>query len=226
MKYLFVALLGLIVGALLGAVLLYFNPFSAGSAAQPNATDRVLHYSMPDDVLELALGADARLFGQDAGDGDLWEDTINSSAVLGLALKDDADQPVGIASRLMTVSDDTNLLLRGVLVSDHWLVTIPGEGTLFVRAESNAWPFVKQTLLPAWYLERPWQGPELFWPTVGPRSDESAIVVGVAGSLRGRDGTAVERYELTALDPARRSALAEGELHLALPGPQVATQEQ
>jgi hypothetical protein len=118
MKYLFVALLGLIVGVVLAGVVLYFNPFSVTAASQPNATDRVLHYSLPDDVLEFSLGADARLFGQELDDG-LWEDTIDRSAVLGLALNDDSDQPVGIASRLLTVSADTDLLLRGVLVSDH-----------------------------------------------------------------------------------------------------------
>jgi hypothetical protein len=225
MKYLFVAVLGLVVGIALAGAVLYFNPFSVTAAAQPNATDRVLHYSLPDDVLEFTLGADARLFGQDLDDDGLWEETIDRVAVLGLALKDDDDQPVAIASRLMTVSADTNLLLRGVLLSDHWLVTLPGEGTLFVRADSNAWPFLKQTLVPAWYLERPWQGPEAFWPTIGPGSDEAGVAVGVAGGLRGREGSAVERYELTALDPERRMALASGELHLALPGPQVAAQE-
>jgi hypothetical protein len=225
MKYLFVALLGLVLGAALAGVVLYFNPFSGAAAAQPNATDRVLHYSLPDDVLEFALGADARLFGQEPDDDGLWEEAIDRSAVLGLALKDAADQPVGIASRLMTVSADSDLLLRGVLLSDHWLVTIPGEGTLFVRADSNAWPFLKQTLVPVWYLARPWDGPSDYWPTVGPGRDKTGIVVGVAGGLRGRAGSAVERYSLTALDPARRSALAAGELHLALPGPQVAAQE-
>ena len=225
MKYLFVALLGLVLGAALAGAVLYFNPFSTTAAAQPNATDRVLHYSLPDDVLEFALGADARLFGQEPDDGGLWEDTIDGSALLGLTLKDDADQPVGIASRLMTVSADTDLLLRGVLLSDHWLVTIPGEGTLFVRADSNAWPFLKQTFVPVWYLEQPWQGPKDYWPTIGPGKDDSGVVLGVAGGFRGREGRAVERYELTALDPARRSALAEGELHLDLPGPQVAAQE-
>jgi hypothetical protein len=222
MKYLFVAVLGLVLGVVLAGAVLYFNPFSTTAAAQPNATDRVLHYSLPDDVLEFALGADARLFGQELDDGSLWEDTIDRAAVLGLALKDDADQPVAIASRLMTVSAETDLLLRGVLLSDHWLVTMPGEGTLFVRADSNAWPFLKQTLVPAWYLERPWRGPEAFWPTVGPGSDEAAVVVGVAGGWRGREGSAVERYEITALDPARNVALANGELYLNLPGPQVA----
>jgi hypothetical protein len=96
---------------------------------------------------------------------------------------------------------------------------------LFVRADSNTWPFLKQTLVPVWYLEQPWQGPSEYWPTVGPAADHSGLVVGVAGAFHGTEGSAVERYELTSLDPARESALADGELHLNLPGPRVAVQE-
>ena len=223
MKYLIVAVLGLLVGAVLAGVVLYFNPFSV-AAAEPSSAGRVLHYTLPDDVLELALGDDAKIFGQATGDDALWEETIDRSAVLGLVLNNDGNQPVAVASRLMAVSPDTDLLLRGVVVSDHWLVTIPGEGTLFVRADSNTWPFLKETLVPVWYLERPWQGPAEYWPTVGPGADDAGVVVGVAGNFRGREGSAVERYELTALDRATGAALAEGELHLDLPGPQVAAQ--
>ena len=184
----------------------------------------MLRYSLPDHVLEFAVGEDARLFGQETGEDSLWEETIDRAAVLGLVLNDDSNQPAALASRLLSTSPDTDLLLRGVLVSDFWLVTIPGEGTLFVNADSNAWPFLKETLVPVWYLEQPWSGPAEYWPTVGPGADESADVVGVTGSFRGSEGSAVERYEVTALDPARHVALAKAELHLNLPGPQVAAQ--
>jgi hypothetical protein len=133
------------------------------------------------------------------------------------------DQPAAIASRLMAVSADTDLVLRGMLVNDYWLVTIPGEGTLFVHSDANAWPFVKETLLPVWYLDRPWQGPAEYWPTVGPGANGAGVTLGLGGTLRG-EGRAAERYEITGLDPVRRSALATGELHLKLPGPQVAAQ--
>ncbi|RPI60339.1 MAG: hypothetical protein EHM50_07565 [Lysobacterales bacterium] len=83
---------------------------------------------------------------------------------------------------------------------------------------------MKKALVPAWYLDRPWSGPAEFWPTVGPRADDSAAVVGLTGSFRGSEGSAVERYEVSALDPARELALAKGEIHLNLPGPQVAAQ--
>ena len=224
MKHLLVVLVGLVLGAAAASAVLYYNPLAAQSAPQPNPTDRVLHYTLPDQVLELAVGEDARLFGQDLGKDRLWEETIDRTAVLGLVLNDAANQPAAIASRLMATSADTDLLLRGVLLDDHWLVTLPGEGTLFVRAESNAWPFLKETLVPVWYLARPWQGPAEYWPTVGPGANDSGVVLGITGALRGSEGSVVEHYEIAALDPARDLALAKAELHLNLQGPALAAQ--
>ena len=225
MQYLRVALVGLVLGAAAAGVVLYYNPLAAQSAPPPSATDRVLQYSLPDQVLEFAVGEEAGVFGQDTGSDSLWEETIDRTAVLGLVLNDTTNQPAAVASRLMATSADTDLLLRGVLLSDHWLVTLPGEGTLFVRADSNAWPFLKKTLVPVWYLDRPWSGPAEYWPTVGPGADESGVVVGITGAFRGSQGSVVERYEISALDPARNLALAKAELHLNLPGPRVAAQE-
>jgi hypothetical protein len=223
MKYLLVAVLGLVLGAAGAVATLYYNPLSQRSAASRSAADRVLHYSLPEQVLEFAVGEDARFFGQKTGTDSLWEETIARTAVLGLVLNDGAKQPAALASRLMATSTDTDLLLRGVLLSDHWLVTIPNEGTLFVRAESNAWPFLRETLVPVWYLARPWNGPAEYWPTVGPAA-ESGVAIGITGAFRGSEGTVVEHYEISTLDRERDRALANAELHLNLPGPQVAVQ--
>lgn len=224
MRHLFVALFGLLLGAAAAGAVLYYNPVTDSSAAAPSPADRLLRYSLPDQVLEFSLGEAAELFGQSAGDDSLWEDTINGTAVLGLVLNDHVDQPAAIASRLMAASADTDLLLHGVLVSDYWLVTIPGEGSLFVRADSNVWPFLKQTLLPVWYFDQPWQGPVEYRPTVGPGADNTARVMGISGAFSDQDGSAVERYNITALDPISHSAAVVGELYLHLPGPQVAAQ--
>ena len=224
MRYLFVAIIGLVLGAAGAGAALYYNPLAEKSAPMPGGTDRVLHYSLPDQVLEFAIGEDARLFGQETGDDSLWEETIDRAGVLGLVLNDGSNQPAALASRLLSTSPDTDLLLNGVLVSDDWLVTIPNEGTFYMHADSNAWPFVKEKLVPVWYLQRPWSGPAEYWPTVGPGADDSAKVVGLTGSFSSSEGSAVEHYEVTTLDPARNVALAKGELYLRLPstGPQVA----
>ena len=49
--------------------------------------------------------------------------------------------------------------------------------------------------------------------------------VGATGRFAGLEGTAIESYRLTDLDPASRSVAAVGELHLRLGEPQIAAGE-
>ena len=67
MKYLFVALLGLLIGAGLAGTALYHNPFTVHAGAAPTTGDRVLRYSLPDQVLTAAVGEDAMLAGRSNG---------------------------------------------------------------------------------------------------------------------------------------------------------------
>jgi hypothetical protein len=127
---------------------------------------------------------------------------------------------------LIAGSADTDLLLNGVLLHDYWLLTLPNEGTVFVRAESNVWPFVKTTLVPVWFLGRPWRGPADYRTTAGPGAQGSAVVLGATGRVKGVEGSAVEQYRLTAFDRAAGSAAAIGELQLRLPAPAAVTAQQ
>jgi hypothetical protein len=96
---------------------------------------------------------------------------------------------------------------------------------MFLRADTNVWSFLKETLLPVWYLGRPWGGPADYRPTAGPGATGAAVVIGATGRFAGLEGTALEQYRLTDLDPASRSIAAVGELHLRLAEPQVAAQQ-
>jgi hypothetical protein len=222
MKYAFVILLGLIFGAAAAGAVIYFNPLTETSAAFAESSGRTLHYDLPGEVLGFTLGERALPPGAaNVGDG-FWEQTINRTALLGLVLDDADDKPAAVASRLLAGSADTDFLLSGVLVSDYWLLTIPNEGTLFLRADSNVWPFLKKTLLPVWYFGRPWSGPSEYRPTTGPGAGGDAVVIGATGRFAGLEGTAVEQYRLTDLDPASRSVAAVGELHLRIGEPQIA----
>ena len=91
MKYLFVAIVGFVLGAGAAGPCSITTRWLRSPRRSPNATDRVLRYSLPDHVLEFAVGEDARLFGQDTGDDSLWEETIDRTAVLGLVLNDGAE---------------------------------------------------------------------------------------------------------------------------------------
>ena len=226
MRYLFVAVLGLLIGAAAADAAIYYNPLiQTKSSAQADAADRALHYSLPSEVLGFALGEQVVPPGTPKRDiGSLWEETIERTAMLSLVLDDAHDKPTAIASRMLAVSPRTDFVLSGVRVNDYWLLTIPGEGTLFLRADTNVWPFLKETL-PVWYLGRPWKGPVDYSPTAGPGEHGEAVVVGATGRFAGLEGTAIEKYRLTDLDPAARSAAATGEIDFKLGAPQVAKSE-
>jgi hypothetical protein len=214
-------MLGLLIGAAAAAAALYYDPLTQTSAPQADAADRALHYGLPGEVLGFRLGDRVVPPGTHQGDDTFWEETIDRTALLSLVLNDAHDKPAAVASRLLAVSPRTDFLLSGVRVSDYWLLTIPGEGTLFLRVDTNVWPFLKETL-PVWYLGRPWKGPTEYRPTAGPGEHGAAVVIGATGRFAGLEGSAVEKYRLTDLDPASRSAAATGELDLRLAERQVA----
>ncbi len=213
MKYLFLTLLGFVLGAAGGLAVLYFNPLTAATSVAPAASDRALHYELPAQSLAFMHGDRALLPRTAAGDEQFWEETINRTALLALSLNDAAGVPTAAASRLMQASTDTDLLLRGVLVSDIWLLTMPGQGSMFVRVDTNLWPFLKQTFIPTWYLGRPWKGPTDYRPTVGP-GQHSAVVIGATGRFANLEGSALEQYRVTELNPTTRGLTLAGELHL------------
>jgi hypothetical protein len=221
MRYAIVAVLGLLIGAAAGAAAIYYNPFTQRSSPSADAADRALHYGLPGEVLGFTLGDGVVPPGTPKRDDVFWEETIDRTALLSLVLEDAHDKPAAVASRLLAISPRTDLLLSGVRVNDYWLLTIPGEGTLFLRAESNLWPFLKETL-PVWYFGRHWKGPTDYRPTAGPGIDGMAVVVGATGRFAGLEGSAVEKYRITDLDPASRSAAATGELDLRLASSRVA----
>jgi hypothetical protein len=209
---------GIIVGAAAGLAVLYFNPLTSARPSTPDAADRTLHYQLPEQSLEFTHGDRALLPGASAAENQFWEETINRTALLSLTLNDANDVPTAVASRLLQGSTDTDLLLYGVLVNDYWLLTIPGEGSLFLQADTNLWPFLKQTFIPTWYLGRPWKGPADYQPTAGPGPQQRALIIGGTGSFASFGGSAFEQYRLTTLDPASHTVALNGELHLHLLG--------
>jgi hypothetical protein len=223
MKYLVVALLGVLLGAAAAGAVLYYNPLTARTAVPPGSPDLTLHYGLPGDALQFVAGSRVTLPSWPHGEDALWEETIASSALLAIVLRDDHGAPTAIATRLMAASRGTDLLLSGALVSDYWLLTVPDEGTMFLHADTNLWPFLKDTLVPVWYLNRPWNGPTDIRPTMGPGADGTGVMLGGTGRFAGAAGTAVEDYTLTALDRASHHVTATGQLDLRGLNPVVAS---
>lgn len=200
MKYFWTLFAGFVVGVMLALTGLYFNPLTQTPGPLPASDDRTFTYASPvTSELVFAHGNRSRLPSYPSGIPGLWEGTINNSALSVMLLRGE-DGTTAIASRISYPSEETDLLRSGVLLTDDWIVSFAGEGSLFINAQSNWWPFLKEMLIPVWYLGRPWPGPSEYAPTVGPANGSWAFVDGATGRFAGLQGTAAERYSVQEFD--------------------------
>jgi hypothetical protein len=208
MKYLLIALLGVVVGTVCAAAALYHSPLTEQPRRAAPESAWSLEYGFPNDS-SIALTHDGRLNlpAIPPEIPSLWESTINDLALNVLALTDESGTVRALASRLSVPSIETDLLLHGVIVSDHWLVTVPGEGSFVVQADNNLWPLLKDTFISVSYLGREWGGPEEYTVTAGPGTRDVAEVYGISGRFAGLRGSAIETY---GLERFSRSAGIEG----------------
>jgi len=220
MKYVIGFLFGLLLGGAGGLAALYFNPLTAASETSRPDGPLVFDYSFPGHG-SLALTHDGQLDlpAIPAEIPALWERPINRVILGMLVLEDPTSGSQAVASRISVPSPSTDLLLSGVLVADHWIVSVPGEGSFVIEAQSNFWPLVKDTFLPVSLLGRPWRGPAKYFPTAGPRRAGLADAYGVSGRFAGMRGTATESLDLDGFSRARGIESLRGELAIELEQP-------
>jgi len=216
MKYVFATLAGIFVGAAIAVAVLFYNPLTEVREASAEES-WTLAYDFPGgSTLALTHMGQLGLPHIPADVGPLWEAAIANVVLNVLVLEDENGAPRALASRVSVPSQETDLLLQGFLVSEHWLITIPGQGTLFVDGENNLWPFIKESLIPVKYLQQDWHGPTRYPVTVGPRSSRSAEVIGVSGAFAGSRGSARETYDLRRFSAALGIEALRGTLEVTL----------
>lgn len=216
MRYLWSAIAGCIVGAIVGATSLLFNPLTASGNPSLVGFDRTLRYALPDDALVLTHSGGLPIERRPFEVEPLWEAAIRSTSLATLVLRDESGAPQAIASRITSPSKRTDLLTTGVLANDHWLVSVPGDGAFFVVAESNVSTMARDTFVAVQLLGREWQGRRTYAPIEGPEIAGTARVVGASGSYANRVGRALERYEVERFARGAGLERASAELHLAL----------
>lgn len=208
-------LFGFVVGTALGAAVLYYNPLTQRGTAGLSNESLVLEYALPGrDAPVVTHGGFSTLPLAPAGVAELWESAIAKIGLSVLTLNGEAQMPRALATRVSVPSASTELLLAGALVSDYWLVTVPGEGSFFVHAEDNLWPYIKDIVLPGRYFGRPMEAARSYTPTVGPEPEAAAAVYGATGRFAGLRGLARSSYRIEAFDASGGLKSSLGRLHL------------
>jgi hypothetical protein len=219
MRYVIATLLGIVLGAACAAGALYYNPLTEVRELPPQES-WTLSYDFPGgSTLALTHAGQLGLPHIPADVETLWEAAITDVVLNVLVLEDENGAPRAMASRISVPSQETDFLLRGFLVSEHWLVTIPGQGTLFVDGENNLWPFLKEAVIPVRYLWQEWGGPVRYPVTIGPTGGRTAEVVGVSGAFADVSGSALESYELRRFNAVFGIEALRGTLAVALREP-------
>ncbi|HEU4616998.1 MAG TPA: hypothetical protein VFV10_03115 [Gammaproteobacteria bacterium] len=218
MKYFLATLAGIAAGAVLAAVCLYYNPLTTRAAAALEEPSATLQYALPEGDLIATTHSRRLPFSlEPPGIDSLWERTVRSAALSVLSLHA-ADGGLALATRLTRPSEATDLLLRGAILDDYWLVTMPGAGSLFVHDLNNVWPALRENGVRVSLLGRSWRGPSDYATTVGPEAPRGpGLVLGGTGRFAGVVGEAAERYRLSRYSRARGAEQLTGELLLDLP---------
>ncbi len=194
MKYLLTLLIGVLLGAACAGALVYFNPLIDGGASPQNGPAPSMDYALSGDrLLASAHAGLSQLPATVGGAGALWERGVRGTWLQSFTLTEDDDSVVAVATKLIVPQPSSNLIHTGLLTEDHWLITLPGRGTLSASGTSNVWPLLRDTLLRTNLLRQAWSGAESY-PMLG---GNGTRVVGASGELGARLGTLAETVRLS-----------------------------
>lgn len=223
MKYLASILLGIIVGALLFAGGLYYNPFAEQIAVSPLAVsaDRQMdltYSAVPDEMILYTDHGESNIQPHPNRVAELWERTIVDTRIAVTVLHDPRGDPAGIGIKFATDSEQTSLIDSEILVNSAWHIYVPGRGTLFVDQVENMWSYLRQIVMPArWSSGDSWRGSFFRIMTQGPLPLGTARVAGGTGEFAGVSGEAVESLTAQAYSANGGLVSATGRLTISLP---------
>ena len=214
MKYVLSLIFGILLGVASALAMIYFNPLTLTQSDVRTDSDWVLEYSLSEAGTWLSTHDDRVALPVVPSDVPLlWEAGIKGSLLQSMPLRNSSGTIEAVGTRISVPSVDSEFVRAGLLVEDYWLISVPGEGSVFVHAVNNQWPLVRDTVVRVDWLQRSWAGPSEYAPTLGP-GVAGARVVGLTGSYQGQTGGGNDTVRLDAYDG--RLAEVSGRLALRL----------
>jgi hypothetical protein len=223
-KYVAGLLLGIALGALAAATLLYFNPLAARNPLSPLSVSNnkmlSLNYSVvPTDSIVYTNNGESRVRPHPETVRELWEAPIRHSEVLITVINDSRNDPAGIGIKFSSDSERTRIINGEALVDSAWHIHLVQRGSLFVEQTENYWNFLRKIVLPAyWSTANHWKGVWNANMTVGPGALGTAAVSGGTGEFAGLESEAVEAIHARAYSVAQGPVAMDGSLTIDITG--------
>jgi hypothetical protein len=223
MKYLVALIVGILMGAVLFGLGLYYNPFTSQISVSPLAVtnERVI------DLLYSAVPQEGILY-TDSGDSinelhpsrvtKLLEPTVSDTRIQVVDLQDGGGDLAGIGIKFSSESEQTRLFDAEALGNSVWHVYLPGQGTFMIDQTENYWSYIREVALPARLSSgKNWVGAYHGIMTSGPNSLGTARVTGGSGIFDGLQSEAVESLTARGYSARTGPVSMTGNLTITLP---------
>ena len=231
MKYLAALVVGMIVGVVLFALGLYFNPFSDKATVSPLAvtSDRVVDLSFS------AVPAEAILY-TDSGKSlvkprpervaELWEPAVADTRIFVTTLNDSRGNAAGVGIKFLSPSESTTLIRGEAIANSAWHIYLPGQGTFFIDQTENYWSYIRDVIIPArWSSSDSWRGTFHRIMTNGPGSLGTARLVGGSGLFNGVISESAESLTARGYSAKSGPVSMTANLTIALPSARAANDQ-
>ena len=223
MKYVVALVLGFIVGAVLFAVGVLYNPFVSDRGLSPlSVTDAevvALSYSVvPSETIMYTNDGESLQMPHPPKVQQLCEAPVRQTDVMLTLLHGAMGEPAGLGVKFSSKSESTHLFSGKAIKESAWYVYLPDRGSLFMQQTENYWPFLQQVAFPAWRSSgNNWRGSWLGDLTAGPGALGTAAASGGSGEFAGLEMEAVESLSVKAFSTDTGFVSAEGRLLIELP---------
>jgi hypothetical protein len=223
MKYFMVLLAGALLGSVLFAAGLYFNPFSQQVAVSPFAVSDVdkidfTFSAVPAEAILYTDNGESIVGPHPARVAKLWEPTVVDSSIAVILLENARGEVVGLGIKFSSRSEQTALIHSDALVNSAWHIYIPGRGTLLVDQVENYWSYLRDIVIPArWSSGNSWKGSFFKIMTQGPGALGTGRVSGGSGEFAGMASEAVESLRARAYSAVLGPVSMDGTLTVTLP---------
>lgn len=223
MKYVISLVAGILIGAALFGLMMFFNPFAGGQSISPLAvTDsRLLNLSfssVSSETLLLTNDGESTPSPHPAKVLQLWEPPIGKTSAMVVVLQDGRGESAGIGIKFWSQSESTRVLSSKLLVDSIWHIYLPGRGTMLVDQQENYWSYLHDIVVEAHKSSGDsWRGNWNGVMTVGPNLIGTARVTGGTGEFAGIEMEAVESRSASAYTVAAGPVAMRGSLTISLP---------
>ena len=221
-KYLLTLVAGVVVGMVVLAIVVFYNPLVDSNKLSPlSVTDNeVVHLSYSvaaQDTLVYTNNGESQVSPNPAKVLQLWEPTILGTTATVNVLADSRGQPAGIGVKFSSHSKESSVLDGKALANSVWHIYLPERGSLFVEQSENYWNYIRDIVVPAYRSSGDnWRGTWLHNMSHGPGALGTALVAGGSGQFAGIDTIAVEALSAKAYSVDLGPVAMTGELSIEL----------